>query len=154
MRRSIALGSLLLALSLSPAVLWSAEDSAAIESLFADTFAELWQRGDARGLSELWTEQGDWMSLVGSRRIRSGRQEIAEVWEIGLQGRDTPEKRALRLDVQAVNRLSPALAQVDVEMIFGTEATGLIREAMVAIVELTGEGWRIASARVARIPER
>ena len=91
------------------------------------------------------------MSITGSRRILRGRAEIERVWSVGLQGRDTEEKRAVRLEIESIRLLGDDLAQVDLVMIFGHERTGVIREAMVAMVERGASGWEVASSRVARI---
>ena len=150
--RAFAVGFLLLWVALPSAA--DREFSEPIERLFTTTFVELWEAGDADGLADLWLEHGDWMSMVGSRRIVSGREAIAGVWRVGLEGRETPESLALAIEVQSVRKLGADLAAVDLEMTFGTEETGVIREGMSAIVERLPEGWRIASARVARIPDR
>lgn len=123
-----------------------------IRSVFESTFVERWRAADAGGLAELWTEGGEWMSLIGSRRVVTGRPAIAGVWEIGLRGRDSAAALAIEAEVQHVRLLSEGIAQVDVLMTFGTEATGVIREAMFANLVETPAGWRIVSARVARLP--
>ena len=91
------------------------------------------------------------MSLIGSRGIQSGRDAIQGVWEIGLEGRDTPEKRRLEILVDSVLEYGDDLAQIDAVMVFGTPETGQIRESLIAILVRVDHGWRIASARVARI---
>ena len=124
-----------------------------IRELFESDFVERWRSKDAQGLAELWTEDGEWMGLLGSRRVVTGREAIVGVWEIGLRGRDTPESLAITAEVQHVRLLGEGLAQADVLLTFGTEATGLMREAMFTNLAMTAEGWRIVSARVARLPE-
>ena len=124
-----------------------------ISGVFNEEFQELWGRGDAKGLGSLWTSDGEWMSLTGSRRIVRGQEAIAGVWEVGLEGREDPDQLALEIEVTQVIVLSPELAQVDLLMIFGSQRTGLMKEAMVAILVREAESWKIQSARVARIPE-
>ncbi len=91
------------------------------------------------------------MSMVGSRRVFQGRDQIEQVWTIGLQGRDSPEARALAVEIDSTKMLGPSRAQVDLVMTFGHERTGIIREAMLAILQKDEGGWRILSCRVARI---
>jgi uncharacterized protein (TIGR02246 family) len=126
-------------------------DHSAVTRLFTEEFAGRWRAGDAAGLAELWLEDGDWMGLLGSRRVQSGRQAVEGVWSIGLDGRETPWHRALSVEVDGLRRLGPDLFQVDLLLTFGSAATGLVREAMVAVAARDGESWRVASARVARI---
>jgi len=132
----------------------AAEAEWELRSIFETTFAELWRNADTHGLAALWTEDGEWMSLVGSRRVVRGRESIAGVWEVGLRGRETKEALAIAAEVQQIRMLDTDLAQVDVMLTFGTEATGVIREAMFANLRATPQGWRIVAARVARIPEK
>ncbi len=91
------------------------------------------------------------MSLVGSRRVFQGRAQIEQVWSIGLQGRDTAEARALAIEIDSLKMLGANRAQVDLVMTFGHESTGIVREAMSAVVQRDESGWRIRSCRVARI---
>ena len=121
--------------------------------VFSTEFHEHWVRADAEALSNLWTPEGEWMSLVGSRRIVRGRTAIAGVWEVGLEGRESPDQLALEIEVTEILLLSPEAAQVDLLMTFGSQNTGLMKEAMVAILQHDGQRWRIRSARVARIPD-
>lgn len=123
----------------------------AVEDLFVERFIAHWQAANPKGLASLWHEDGDWMSLIGSRRMFQGRDQIEQVWSIGLQGRETPEARALAIEIDSVKMLSPDLAQVDMVMTFGHESTGTVREAMLAIVRRGEAGWKILSSRVARI---
>ncbi len=122
-----------------------------IAALFTERFATSWQAGDAQGLARLWSEDGDWMSVIGSRRIFTGTEQIEQVWEVGLQGRDDEPSRSIRIDVDAVRKIGPDIAQVDLVMTFGQPSTGVLREAMMAIVEWRDDAWKIASSRVARI---
>ncbi len=122
-----------------------------VEDLFLQQFTAHWQAGDAKSLANLWHEDGDWMSLVGSRRLFKGRAQIEQVWSIGLQGRDTVDARALTIEIDSTTMLSPVLAQVDLVMTFGHERTGLVREAMHATLQKGETGWKIRSSRVARI---
>lgn len=122
-----------------------------IAAVFTEHFAASWQAGDADALARLWLEDGDWMSVIGSRRVFTGQEQIAQVWEIGLQGRDNESSRALRIEIDAVRRFGSDLAQVDLVMIFGQPTSGVLREAMVAIVRWHDDTWKIASSRVARI---
>ena len=126
-------------------------DEAAIRSLFQEQFRSHWEAADPQGLAALWVDDGDWMSLIGSRKVFEGRDQIEQVWSIGLQGRDTPEKRNLEIEVDSIKALSPDLAQVDLVMTFGHIQTGIVREAMTAVVEGNRGEWKIASCRVARI---
>ena len=123
----------------------------AVADLFSGQFIAHWQAGNPERLASLWHEDGDWMSLIGSRRVFKGRDQIEQVWSVGLQGRDTPEARALAIEIDSVKTLSPDLAQVDMVMTFGHESTGIVREAMLAIVRRGETGWQILSNRVARI---
>ncbi len=124
-------------------------DEEAITALFEDRFAALWRAGDAAGLAGLWVEEGDWSSVVGSRRIVSGRKAIEGVWQVGLSGRETSEQRAIELEVDHVRLLDGHRALVDVLMRFPVaEAWG--EEAMVFVVGREADGWRVISARVAR----
>ncbi len=122
-----------------------------IEQLLLENFTDRWRAGDAEGLASLWHEDGDWMSLVGSRRIFQGREQIEQVWSIGLEGRDSAEARMLAIEIDSFKKLAPDLAQVDMVMTFGHESTGILREAMLAIVSESEAGWKILSSRVARI---
>ena len=91
------------------------------------------------------------MSLTGSRRIFSGREKIAQVWQVGLQGRDTPEKKQLLIEIDNVQMLGEQLAQVDMVMTFGHESSGVLKEAMSVIVNKSDVDWQVLSCRVARI---
>lgn len=122
-----------------------------VRKLFSEQFTTYWQLADAEGLASLWHEDGDWMSITGSRRIRKGRAQIAQVWSVGLRGRTTDEQRMLNLEIDAIQLLTPRLAQVDMVMVFGHAHTGIVREAMVALLEKEGATWKIRSSRVARI---
>lgn len=126
-------------------------DEESIAALFTEQFTTSWQAGDAEALARLWLVDGDWMSVVGSRRVFTGPEQIAQVWEVGLQGRDSEPSLSLRIDIDAIRRFGPDLAQVDLVMTFGQPSTGVLREAMVAIVEWHDDAWKIASSRVARI---
>ena len=57
------------------------------------------------------------MSISGSRRIVRGRDQIEGVWSVGLQGRDTEEERAIRLEIGSIRLLRDDLAQVDLVMV-------------------------------------
>ncbi len=126
-------------------------DEQAVERLFTHNFAQHWRAGEAEALASLWKEDGDWMNLTGSRRAWVGRESVAGVWQVGLQGRETPWHRALDVVVDGVRRLGEDVFQVDLDMTFGSAATGRVREAMLATVERSGDRWLVASARVARI---
>lgn len=126
-------------------------EEAHIRRLFTEVFVSLWQRADAPGLAQLWHDDGDWMNLIGSRRLRRGRADLESVWQVGLRGRDTEAKRRLEVDLDAVRLLGPETAQADLVFTFGSPETGLIREALTAVLEKRDGQWRILSARVARI---
>ena len=130
----------------------SAEEDA-IKELFLEQFVGRWQAGDAEGLAALWHTEGDWMNLIGSRRIYKGPDQIKQVWSIGLQGRDTPESRRLVMEIDSIKMISPDIAQADLVMIFGHESTGVIQESMLAILQKEKNEWKILSSRVARIPK-
>ncbi len=123
----------------------------AVEDLFLQQFTAHWRAADAESLAALWHEDGDWMSLIGSRRVFKGHAQIEQVWSIGLQRRDSVEARTLTFEIDSTRTLSPSLAQVDLVMTFGHESTGIIREAMHAILRKDDGGWKILSCRVARI---
>lgn len=125
-----------------------------IAIVFDEDFRDFWRSSNPIGLATLWTEDGDWMSLVGSRRIVRGRKAIAGVWEVGLQGRESVDQLSLKIEFDQILLLTSTSAQVDLLMTFGTPTTGITREAMTAIVVETNEGWKIRTARVARIPDR
>ena len=127
----------------------SAEDP--IKNLFLQSFISHWQAGDAASLAGLWQEQGDWMSMVGSRKVFKGRDQIEQVWSVGLNGRNTPESRTLSIEITGISLLAPHLAQVEMVMHFGHQTTGIIHEAAHAILERESAGWRIKTFRVARI---
>ncbi len=121
------------------------------QHLLSEELIRLWQAGDAEGLANLWSGDGEWMNLVGSRRLITGRKAIQQVWEQGLKGRSTPESLAIQVTITAVRSLSPGLAQVDAVIYYGLPETGVIREAITAVMELRHSRWYILSARVARI---
>ncbi len=134
---------------------WSAEVRASTAAtpteVLTGDFVAAWQKGDAPGLANLWTEDGDWMSVVGSRQVQSGQIAIQRVWEVGLEGRDTPEKRRLEILIDSVREFGEDLTQIDAVMVFGSPETGEMREALTAMLVRVEGGWLIASARVARI---
>lgn len=146
--RLFSLSILLIAFS---SILGQSTEQTAIEDLFLKHFQSHWQSGDAEKLAELWHPEGDWMSLVGSRRIFSGREKIAQVWQVGLQGRDTAEKKQLVIEIDNVQMLGEQLAQADMVMTFGHESTGVLKEAMSVIVRKSEADWQVLSCRVARI---
>lgn len=146
--RAFSLSILLIAFS---SFFGQSTEQSAIEDLFLKQFHAHWQAGDAEKLAALWHPEGDWMSLPGSRRIFNGREKIAQVWQVGLQGRDTAEKKKLAIEIDNVRMLGGTLAQVDMVMTFGHETTGVLKEAMTAIVKKSEADWQILSCRVARI---
>ncbi len=146
--RILSLGILLIAFS---SLSGQSTEQTAIEDIFLKQFHAHWQTADAEKLATLWHPEGDWMSLPGSRRIFSGREKVAQVWQVGLQGRDTAEKKQLVIDIDNVQMLGEALAQVDMVMTFGHETTGVLKEAMTVIVKKSEADWQILSCRVARI---
>ena len=95
---------------------------------------------------------GDWSNVIGSRRIQQGRAAIEGVWTIGLEGRDRPEDRAIRVQVDNIRALGESHALVDVVMEFVPDGDNPIREAFVFVVRAEGDAWRIVLARAARIP--
>ncbi len=148
--RHVALFLCLLVVSPVSALSQPTEQGGA-KALFLEQFTGHWQASDAKALAALWHEDGDWMSLVGSRRVFKGRDQIEQVWSIGLQGRDSAEARTLVIEIDSTRMLSPSLVQVDLVMTFGHESTGIMREAMHAILHKGDSGWKIVTCRVARI---
>ena len=126
-------------------------DELEISNLFTKQFINKWQSSDPKGLASLWHEEGDWMSLIGSRGIYKGHKQIEQVWSIGLQSRLTVEQRKLTIEIDSIILHSPMLAHVDLVMTFGHARTGLIREAMFAIMQNGKDGWKIKNSRVSRI---
>ncbi len=124
-----------------------------IANVFTKEFAGSWRASDPIGLATLWTEDGEWMSMVGSRTIYKGRPSIAEVWEVGLHGRTTTDQLKIEVEIDQVIFLSPTIAHVDLVMTFGTVASGIMREAMTAIVVKPAVRWKIRTARVARLQD-
>lgn len=135
----------------APSVLGQSIEEEAIRDLFLEQFVAHWQGAAPEALAALWHAEGDWMNLVGSRRVSKGSVQIKEVWSVGLQGRDSAEARRLIIEIDSIKLLSSSLAQVDLVMTFGHESTGMIREAMFAILQKDETGWKILSSRVARI---
>ena len=128
-----------------------ADDATRVTRLFTHEFARLWRAGDAAGLARLWREDGDWMGLLGSRRVQRGRDAVEGVWRIGLDGRETPWHRALDVSVDEIRPLAEGVFQVDLTLVFGSPATGVVREAMSATAARDRHDWRVVTARVARI---
>lgn len=142
---------LVLLLITTPSAYGQSADEEAIRDLFLEQFITHWQGANAEGLAALWHDEGDWMNLVGSRRVFAGKDQIEQVWAIGLQGRDTAESRSLTIEVDTIKMLTPSLAQADLVMTFGHESTGIVREAMSSILQKDEMGWKIMTSRVARI---
>ena len=123
----------------------------AIRRVFERDFADSWREADSESIANLWTDDGDWSSVIGSRRLVRGRVALEEVWAIGLEGRTTPEELAIEVDVDHVRLLGGAHAVVDIVMTFAADTENAAREAYVMVMTHEGDRWLIASARAARL---
>ena len=141
----------LLALILVPVSAVRGNEAAAASETLASDFINHWQSADAGALAGLWAEDGDWMSITGSRRVVTGRERMVGLWQIGLQGRDTAAKRAIEIEVTTATMLADDIISTDWRVLYGTPATGTVDEAMFLVLVKEGEGWRIRTCRVARI---
>ena len=127
--------------------------ASAIASLYEDDFVNAWHAADAVAITDLWTDDGDWSSIVGSRRVVAGKSNLKGVWEIGLQGRDSAELRNLRVDITNIRMLKNGLGLVDLVMHFAEGSPSAMREEFVMVVQRVEEEWKIVSARAARLSD-
>lgn len=149
-RGIVATGCVLMGLGSAGTPL-SGQDVDALARVFEIEFAQAWEARDVAALVDLWTEDGDWSSVVGSRRVVRGHAALRQIWETGLNGRTRPEELAIDVDVDHVRLLGDHTAVVDVVMTFAPHASTAAREAFVMVMERTGDRWRIASARAVRL---
>ena len=119
--------------------------------VFERDFADGWRAADAEALASLWTNDGDWSSVVGSRRVVRGRAALAEIWATGIGGRSTPDELAIEIEVDHVRLLGDAHAVVDVVMTFATDTEAAASEAYVMVMTRIDGQWLIASARAVRL---
>ena len=123
-----------------------------ITDLFEGQFVEHWQAGDASALASLWAADGDWSSVVGSRRVIEGTENLEGIWKVGLQGRDSSADRAISVQVDNIRFLGTDHALVDVLMEFAPGSASSMLEAYVFVLRQEGGAWQIVSARAARMP--
>ena len=93
----------------------------------------------------VWDEKGQWLPVPYIDTTAAEKT-------IGLQGRDRPEDRAVRVQVDNIRQLGESHALVDAMMVFAPNGENPIREAFVFVVRADEDVWRIVSARAARIP--
>jgi uncharacterized protein (TIGR02246 family) len=128
----------------------------AIEAVFA-RMAELWNQHDTRAYAALWTEDADFVNVVGMHR--HGRKELLA--ELDYLHTDRFKNTHIRIECHTVQFLTPelALAHVWWEMNgdpgipgFPTE-NGRRRGVFTHVLRLTPEGWRfIASQNTDTLP--
>jgi len=124
---------------------------AEITSVLENDFVDAWEALDATAIAELWTEDGDWSNIVGSRNVVSGKSRIRGVWEVGLQGRETDEQLQLKVDISNIKRIEADVVLVDLVMTFAEDTPSAMREAFVMVLKKVGPSWKIVSARAARL---
>lgn len=128
-------------------------DVSDIEALFEVDFAAAWRNRDVDAVAAIWAEDGDWSNVIGSRRIVAGRDQVRGVWDVGLGDRATSAELGIDVDVSHVRLLGPDHALADVLMHFAPSTDASLREAFVMVLARGAAGWRIVSARAARVPE-
>ncbi len=126
--------------------------------------AEDWNRHDARAWSEPFTEDADFVNILGM--LFKGRSEI-ERRHADLFGSIFKQSRVV-VTTRKVRSLGPtsALAETDYELrgydrlppgLRPTDADGTLRTRLKYVLTLTPDGWRIVSAQntaIAPLPPR